>query len=110
MLNKNYIIIALIVLCMVMAWLNINKKDVKPGKDFDALIIDLELQIDKQHQIILNQIVYSDSVIAINDSLDARYDSLLNIEQQIIYIYDKEITTLPNATDYQLDSIIRSSW
>tara|TARA_R110000772_G_scaffold160334_1_gene271499 strand:- start:191 stop:523 length:333 start_codon:yes stop_codon:yes gene_type:complete len=110
MLNKNYIIIALIVLCMVMAWLNINKEDVKPGKDFDALIIDLELQIDKQHRIILNQTVYSDSIIAINDSLDAKYDSLLNIEQQIIYIHDEEITTLPNASDYQLDSIIRSSW
>jgi len=93
-----------------MVWLNINKKDIKTGKDFDALVIDLELQIDEQNQIILSQLIYSDSVTAINDSLDAKYDSLLNVEQQIIYIHDKEISTLPNATDNELDSIIRSSW
>jgi len=93
-----------------MIWMNINRRDIMSGKDYDALVVELEGKIAEQDDIILHQRIYSDSVIMMNRILDMRYDSITVVKQRIKYIHDAEITTLPTSTDFQLDSIIRSAW
>ena len=80
------------------------------GKDYDALVVELESKVTEQDRIILRQRIYSDSVVIMNKILDTRYDSLVGIKQRIKYIHDAEIIILPTSSDFQLDSIIRSAW
>jgi hypothetical protein len=109
-INKNYIIIGLVVIATVLIWMNINKKDLQPGIDYESIVDSLNISISIQNNIIRKNNIYTDSISTINTSLSNKFDSLSLAKQKVKHIYHEVYNDIPTASNSKLDSIVRANW
>ncbi len=109
-INKNYIIIGLIVIATGLLWMNINKKDFTSGKNYKSLVDSLRKHIIIQESLILDMNTKVDSLNQVNTFIDTNIATIAVIEQEVKHHYHETYTYIPYASNFKLDSIVRANW
>lgn len=108
MIKPKYIIVTLLGIILILSLVIIFKKPDSVVEEFDTSELEQKLEYEMEraqfwqkeashwHQV-------ADSALYVNDSLK-------QIEPIIITHYEKVYQAIPDGTNVQLDSIIRSNW